>query len=309
MQLTWYYHLVLQGTHEDMDEDDEGDARFRAFSGSARTLAGAAGHGRVLLPSWGRTQGGRQLRGRACNGKPNACLFLLVSCRAGCLRTHPLTHPLASQHVQAAMWALRRSSSRGVQGRSAEPSRLCFMQMACSQVWRGAEGLLLQRRRRRPSYPPHRCTSSLRHFPALQSPWGCTAVVCCPNCVPTVSSLSAQLTTASLAMPLHDPSTPFHPPSPPLPLPPKCNAVDDGEPRDMRDPANLGFMEAIMRGQLPPELDPGDPNVQVGGGGVHFVAQKCTETHHRPPPYKGRYLRCGHRIRHAWPDGRYKGDQ
>lgn len=41
-------------------------------------------------------------------------------------------------------------------------------------------------------------------------------------------------------------------------------AVDDGEPRHMNDPANLPFMEAIMRGQLPAELDPGDPNVQVG---------------------------------------------
>ena len=33
----------------------------------------------------------------------------------------------------------------------------------------------------------------------------------------------------------------------------------------MADPANRPFMEAIMRGQLPPELDPGDPRVQVGG--------------------------------------------
>lgn len=41
--------------------------------------------------------------------------------------------------------------------------------------------------------------------------------------------------------------------------------MDDGEPRSMNDPANLPFMEAIMRGQLPPELDPGDPNVQVRG--------------------------------------------
>lgn len=32
----------------------------------------------------------------------------------------------------------------------------------------------------------------------------------------------------------------------------------------MNDPANLPFMEAIMRGQLPAELDPGDPGVQVG---------------------------------------------
>lgn len=47
-----------------------------------------------------------------------------------------------------------------------------------------------------------------------------------------------------------------------------CPAVDDGEPRSMNDPANLPFMEAIMRGQLPPELDPGDPNVQVGVDGV-----------------------------------------
>ncbi|KAL4458526.1 hypothetical protein ABPG75_013391 [Micractinium tetrahymenae] len=39
--------------------------------------------------------------------------------------------------------------------------------------------------------------------------------------------------------------------------------VHDGEPRHMNDPANLPFMEAIMRGQLPPELDPGDPNIQV----------------------------------------------
>jgi hypothetical protein len=35
----------------------------------------------------------------------------------------------------------------------------------------------------------------------------------------------------------------------------------------MSDPSNRPFMEAIMRGQLPPELDPGDPSIQVGDGG------------------------------------------
>lgn len=39
--------------------------------------------------------------------------------------------------------------------------------------------------------------------------------------------------------------------------------VDDGEPRRMDDPANAPFMQAIMRGQCPPELDPGDPSIQI----------------------------------------------
>eukprot|EP00887_Chlorella_sp_A99_P006342 scaffold3.g6342.t1 len=57
--------------------------------------------------------------------------------------------------------------------------------------------------------------------------------------------------------------------------------VDDGEPRRrgsaavakdrvgvaalrrMDDPANAPFMQAIMRGQCPPELDPGDPSIQA----------------------------------------------
>lgn len=43
----------------------------------------------------------------------------------------------------------------------------------------------------------------------------------------------------------------------------------------MNDPANLPFMEAIMRGQLPPELDPGDPSVQVGAGGWWMTEEVC----------------------------------
>lgn len=39
--------------------------------------------------------------------------------------------------------------------------------------------------------------------------------------------------------------------------------VDDGEPRAVSDPANLPFMEAIMAGRCPPELDPGDPAATV----------------------------------------------
>lgn len=31
----------------------------------------------------------------------------------------------------------------------------------------------------------------------------------------------------------------------------------------MSDPSNFGFMNAIARGQMPPELDPGDPNILV----------------------------------------------
>jgi UBX domain-containing protein 1 len=39
--------------------------------------------------------------------------------------------------------------------------------------------------------------------------------------------------------------------------------VNDGEPRRIDDPANLQFMNAISRGQCPPELDPGDPGVHI----------------------------------------------
>ena len=39
--------------------------------------------------------------------------------------------------------------------------------------------------------------------------------------------------------------------------------VNDGEPRRIDDPANLQFMDAISRGQCPPELDPGDPDVHI----------------------------------------------
>lgn len=37
-----------------------------------------------------------------------------------------------------------------------------------------------------------------------------------------------------------------------------------GEPRDVRDPANAPFMQAIMEGRCPPELDPGSPDIAVG---------------------------------------------
>lgn len=37
------------------------------------------------------------------------------------------------------------------------------------------------------------------------------------------------------------------------------------------DPANGLFMQAIMRGQCPPELDPGDPHVQVGPCAAQLV--------------------------------------
>jgi hypothetical protein len=73
------------------------------------------------------------------------------------------------------------------------------------------------------------------------------------------------------ALPAAPSSSPMPPPhmlahlTCPLPSLPPATAVDDGEPRSMNDPANLPFMEAIMRGQMPAELDPGDPNIQVGG--------------------------------------------
>ena len=42
--------------------------------------------------------------------------------------------------------------------------------------------------------------------------------------------------------------------------------MDDGEPRSVADPANQAFIQSITRGELPAELDPGDPRIQVGGG-------------------------------------------
>jgi UBX domain-containing protein 1 len=68
--------------------------------------------------------------------------------------------------------------------------------------------------------------------------------------------------------------------------------VDDGEPRSMNDPANLPFMEAIMRGQLPPELDPGDPSVQVN---VNLLR---SEEEYKPPaqPKVKAFTGTGHRL-------------
>ncbi len=51
-----------QGTYEDMEEEEEEGGRFRAFSGSARTLAGGAGaknrrrlcNSSLLAVVWGR---------------------------------------------------------------------------------------------------------------------------------------------------------------------------------------------------------------------------------------------------------------
>lgn len=37
----------------------------------------------------------------------------------------------------------------------------------------------------------------------------------------------------------------------------------DEEPRRLDDPRNMAFVAAISRGQLPPELEPGDPNIHV----------------------------------------------
>jgi UBX domain-containing protein 1 len=68
--------------------------------------------------------------------------------------------------------------------------------------------------------------------------------------------------------------------------------VDGGEPRRMDDPANLAFMSAIARGQCPPELDPGDPAVQIA---VNMVRRD--DDYEAPPEPKYRaFVGTGRRL-------------
>jgi UBX domain-containing protein 1 len=62
--------------------------------------------------------------------------------------------------------------------------------------------------------------------------------------------------------------------------------VNDGEPRRIDDPANLEFMNAISRGQCPPELDPGDPDVHIA---VNLVRRGEDYT----PPAQPRFTAFG----------------
>jgi UBX domain-containing protein 1 len=54
--------------------------------------------------------------------------------------------------------------------------------------------------------------------------------------------------------------------------------VDDGEPRDMRDPANAPFMNSIARGECPRELEPADTTTPVN---VNLVRNAGA---YEPPP-------------------------
>jgi UBX domain-containing protein 1 len=62
--------------------------------------------------------------------------------------------------------------------------------------------------------------------------------------------------------------------------------VNDGEPRRMDDPANMQFMQAISRGQCPPELDPRDPDVHIA---VNLVRRHEDYT----PPAQPRFTAFG----------------
>lgn len=62
--------------------------------------------------------------------------------------------------------------------------------------------------------------------------------------------------------------------------------VNDGEPRRIDDLANLQFMNAISRGQCPPELDPGDPDVHIA---VNLVRRGEDYT----PPAQPRFTAFG----------------
>lgn len=115
--------------------------------------------------------------------------------------------------------------------------------------------------------------------------WGSCAHKACPQ-KERLAVLQFPL-CAACSMTAH-PATPSLPSVSAFPMPllvvstRPSPAVDDGEPRSMNDPANLPFMEAIMRGQLPPELDPGDPSVQVRGDGAISGGRMewCTSCRH-----------------------------
>lgn len=51
----------------------------------------------------------------------------------------------------------------------------------------------------------------------------------------------------------------------------------------MDDPSNLSFMSAITRGQLPSELDPGDPSIHVT---VNLIRRDEEYTHPAQPRFK-----------------------
>lgn len=115
-----------QGSYEDMyddDEDEEQGGRFKAFSGAARTLAGA-------LPArlWCRW------RVCCCRAGCGRCTAPAAACRRRLVggRSTKACRLLLSR-TQAVRWR-RRSSSRASAGRSAAPLRLFSTQTACSRV-------------------------------------------------------------------------------------------------------------------------------------------------------------------------------
>lgn len=59
--------------------------------------------------------------------------------------------------------------------------------------------------------------------------------------------------------------------------------INDGEPRSMTDPANMPFMQSIMRGECPAELDPGTSDVPI-----HVNLVRSHEEYAEPekPKYK-----------------------
>jgi UBX domain-containing protein 1 len=68
--------------------------------------------------------------------------------------------------------------------------------------------------------------------------------------------------------------------------------VDGGPPRRLDDPTEAAFVGAISRGQCPPELDPGDPAVQLA---VNMV-RRDEEYRALPPPRYRAFAGAGNRL-------------
>ena len=254
-----------QGTDEDMlgdDDDDEEGGRFRAFSGSARTLAGGRGAGQrgaaagaALQLLWGCVPAAQEWW--AAGGLASSQAGGRVAAAQSTRGSHPA--PAGGDAVPPQQQARQRGPER----------RVVKVTFYANGIFTGARagegrvpGVHVAWRRLRQRYV---CTpAEERH----RHPWAGLA-------------LASRLLANALAaqppldlLPRRSPSSgpprlparpgPARPASPPSPLPRPGGAVDGGEARNMHDPASLPFMEAIMRGQLPPELDPGDPNIQVG---------------------------------------------
>ena len=66
----------------------------------------------------------------------------------------------------------------------------------------------------------------------------------------------------------------------------------DDEPRRLDDPRNMAFVAAISRGQLPPELEPGDPSIHVT---INLVRHDGEYTPPPQPRFKA-FAGSGHKL-------------